>query len=198
MLIDWLDDELKDYVEFQAFLNAVDPEIDRIYQAVRQLQLNLNPNTADRDGISYFEEAYSIKPGKNDSLEERRYRVLAKLNARLPYTEVSVKRFLNELLGEGKYQLSIKNQELVVTLLSENVNKAKIVYELLNEIVPMNISLKANYIVEIRVKDRLFTTTRERRIITIPINNDRKTAKAYIGTPYRQRRIVKPHEVTNV
>lgn len=138
-VLDWADDVLKDYIEFEEIAAAEDPQFEKLYELISKWNNNFYPKTADKDGIALFEQLLNITPLPNEDLEDRRYRVIAKLNAKLPYTEVQLRRILGGILGYDGFSLTVKDLILTVSLAEENNNKIQIIFELLKEIVPMNI-----------------------------------------------------------
>lgn len=138
-VLDWADDVLKDYIEYEEIAAAEDPEFERLYKLLDKWNKNFFPKTADEDGITLFEQLLNITPLPNEDLEDRRYRVIAKLNAKLPYTEVQLRRILGGILGYDGFSLTVKDLILTISLAEENNNKIQIIFELLKEIVPMNI-----------------------------------------------------------
>lgn len=150
-ILDWMDDIVKDYEEYEALAEAEDPQFEKLYEILRKWNKNVYPKQADEDGIALFEQLLNITPIPNEDLEDRRYRVIAKLNAKLPYTEVQLRRILGGILGYDGYTLTIKDLILTLSLAENNNNKIQIIYELLKEIVPMNIFLVLHQFVQKRV-----------------------------------------------
>ncbi len=138
-VLDWADDVIKDYIEFEEIAAAEDPQFERIYDLIAKWNNNFFPKSADRDGIALFEQLLDITPRPNEDLEIRRYRVIAKLNAKLPYTEIQLRRILGGILGYDGFTLTVKDLVLTISLAERNNNKLQIILELLKEIVPMNI-----------------------------------------------------------
>lgn len=141
-VLDWLDDVLKDYIEFEEIASAIDPEFTRLYQLLDRWNKNIFPKEANEEGIEKFEELLNITPQITDTLDDRRYRIIAKLNAKLPYTEVQLRRILGGILGYDGFTLTVKDLILTISLAEDNNSKLNIIIELLKEIVPMNILIK--------------------------------------------------------
>jgi hypothetical protein len=124
-------DVLKDIREFEEIAKAINPEIEVIWQAVRNLMDDQFIQTATERGIARREKMLGITQFADDTLESRRFRVLARWNDKLPYTYRVLQSKLDQLCGvdgyemildAGSYSLKIK-VELVVKRMFEEVEK---------------------------------------------------------------------------
>lgn len=147
-ILDWMDDILKEYLEYERYAEAVDPQFIKLYQLLAKWNNNIYPQDADEDGIKRFEELLNIIPNPNETLEERRYRILVKLNTKLPYTEIQLRRLLGGVLGYDGFKLTVKDLILTISLAEGNNNKLQILLDLLGEIVPMNILIVIHQLVK--------------------------------------------------
>lgn len=87
---------LRKLKEFREIAKAEEPELRYILEAIDRTLNNMFINTADEQGIKHFESMLGIYPEAGDSLEMRRFRVLAKWNDNVPYT---FKELYNRLLA---------------------------------------------------------------------------------------------------
>lgn len=131
---------LRNLKEFQEIAKAEEPELNSILEAVDRTLSNMFIETADEYGIGRFEEMMGIYPLDTDTLEERRFRVMAKWGDKLPYTVKALKNLLETLCGADGYTLKINHNEyeLVVKLALYNESNIKEVENLLDRIVPAN------------------------------------------------------------
>ncbi len=150
-ILDWMDDILKEYVEYEEIAAAIDPEFVKLHEYIDQWNKNVYPKEANEEGIAKFEELLNITPAHRDTLEERRYRVIAKLNAKLPYSEIQLRRILGGILGYDGFTLTVEDLILTISLAEANNTKLDILVELLREIVPMNILLVIHQLITSRV-----------------------------------------------
>lgn len=181
-VLDWMDDILKDYLEYEEIAAAEDPQFEKLYDLVARWNKNIFPKQAYEEGIEKFEELLNITPYPEDTLEDRRYRVIAKLNAKLPYTEVQLRRILGGILGYEGFTLTVKDLILTLSLAEENNNKVRIIYELLKEIIPMNILIKLNQFINQRLELRLITFNKiGNRIKIYPVGAETVNAEAIVG-----------------
>lgn len=141
-LIERLPDILKDFYEYQELMKAQDPEFELIDDLLLKWRENLFPKTADKDGIKFFEDLLNITPLPGDTLEVRRYRVLVKLNTRLPYTEIQLRRMLAAICGWDGFTLTVADLTLLLSLTEQSGSKIRVIYEMLREVVPMNILIE--------------------------------------------------------
>ena len=130
---------LKTY-EFPLLCETEQPEIDRLHDAADAVLDAQFISTAGETAIARYERIFGITPMDTDTLAERRFKVLAKINAQLPFSVRRLRQQLATLCGEdgyklevsgGKYTLSVK-----VALTAKRNQQA--VEELLADIVPAN------------------------------------------------------------
>ena len=85
-LINYLPYVVRDYAEFQGITGAEQPEFENAWAAVDDLLNNQFIKTAGNLGLSRWEKILGISPKGTDTLDDRRFRVLTRLNEELPYT----------------------------------------------------------------------------------------------------------------
>lgn len=93
---------LKTY-EFSLLCDTEQPEIDRLRDAADAVLDAQFISTAGETAIARYERIFGITPMDTDTLAERRFKVLAKINAQLPF---SVRRLRQQLetLRRGRLQ----------------------------------------------------------------------------------------------
>ena len=130
---------LKTY-EFPLLCDTEQPEIDRLRDAADAVLDAQFISTAGEYGIARYEKIFGITPMDTDTLDERRFKVLTRINTQLPFSVRRLRQQLATLCGEdgyklevggGKYMLSVK-----VALTAKRNQQA--VEELLANIVPAN------------------------------------------------------------
>ena len=136
---------LRNLKEFQEIVKAEEPELNLILEAIDRTLANMFIETADEYGIGRFEDMMGIYPEDTDTLEERRFRVMAKWGDKLPYTVKALKNLLETLCGKDGYALKVDNNryELVVKVALYNEHNLKEVEKLLNRVVPANMVIQA-------------------------------------------------------
>lgn len=123
-------------------------EIDAIYKMndivnpmvdAENLEKDLFIGTATENGIARREKLYSIIPKDTDTLDDRRYRVLAKENSEIPYTIRSLKRKLETLCGENGVTIELTEEKITVKVALAKKGMYEDTAKMLEEIVPLNI-----------------------------------------------------------
>lgn len=126
--------------EIADLCKAENPEFDEMRELTKRWIKNKNPLEAYEEGLKEWEKILDIKPA-NDSLEIRRFRIVAKLNEKLPYTYPQLLRMLNAICGIDGYKIEIKDFILMLTLASGQEDKLAGVVDMLRDVVPMHIFL---------------------------------------------------------
>ena len=98
-LINYLPYIVRDYAEFQGITGAEQPEFENAWAAVDDLLANQFIKTAGNLGLSRWEKILGITPKGTDTLDDRRSRVLSRLNEELPYTYRWLTNWLRSLCG---------------------------------------------------------------------------------------------------
>lgn len=130
---------LKTY-EFPLLCDTEQREFDRLNTAVDEVLDAQFVSTAGERGIERYEQIFSIVPQDTDTLDERRFRVLAKINAQLPFSIRRLRQQLATLCGEDGYRMEIDGGRYTLTVkvaLTAKRNQ-QAVEELLAGIVPAN------------------------------------------------------------
>ena len=125
---------LKTY-EFPLLCKTEQPEIDRLHDAADAVLDAQFLSTAGEYAIQRYEKIFGVVPQDTDTLDERRFKVLTRINTQLPFS--GLRQQLATLCGEngyklevggGKYTLSVKvaltakrNQQAVEGLLADIV-----------------------------------------------------------------------------
>ena len=130
---------LKTY-EFPLLCDTEQPEIDRLRDAADAVLDAQFISTAGETAIARYEKIFGITPMDTDTLAERRFKVLAKINAQLPFSVRRLRQQLATLCGEDGYKLELDGGKYTLTVkvaLTAKRNQ-QAVEELLADIVPAN------------------------------------------------------------
>lgn len=140
-LMDYLPEYLKEYKELEKTLKAQQPEIKKLAETVERLKNNQFITTADEEGIRKFETMLEVTALDNDTLENRKFRVLSRWNNTIPYTASVLRKRMENLCGKDGYQLEILHLESKVKVRVALTNKKNygMVEEMLQEVIPANI-----------------------------------------------------------
>lgn len=139
-LINYLPYIVRDYAEFQGITGAEQPEFENAWAAVDDLLDNQFINTAGNLSLSRWEKILGITPKGTDTLDDRRFRVLTRLNEELPYTLPQLRVILGTLCGAGSYSAEVEEgtYQLVVKIGLAAKNNFSDVASLLDRVVPEN------------------------------------------------------------
>lgn len=138
-LIDHLPPFLQDNKVLNALAEAKNPEFDLINQSLKELAINVLPQTANLDGIKRYEKWLGIKPNRGLSLEERRFQVIAKLNETLPFTDIRLNKMLAAIVGWDNFEFKLEDAHVTVKLTLESAFQYDVIYQMLEEIIPLNL-----------------------------------------------------------
>ena len=126
--------------EFPLLCKAEQIEMDELASAAEGVLCDQFVTTATARGLARYEKIYGIVPQDTDTLDERRFRVLARINAQLPYTVRRLKQLLETLCGEDGYRMALSYGEYLLEVKVALTAKRNLsaVQELLREVVPAN------------------------------------------------------------
>lgn len=139
-LQDYLPSVLLKTYEFPLLCAAEQPEFDRLNAAATAVLDAQFVTTAGERGIARYEKIFKITPMDTNTLDERRFRVLARINAQLPFSVRRLRQQLETLCGADGYKLELDGDRYTLTVkvaLTAKRNQ-QAVEELLADIVPAN------------------------------------------------------------
>lgn len=138
-LLSYIPDFLKEYEEMKVIQLALQPEIQLMEDETEVLFDNQFISSSDIRSIRRYEKMLEMQPFADDTLAERRFKVLSRWNRMIPYTKVTLRQKLAVLCGEDGYTLDIDPKKVIavrVALKSKrNLNEVR---EMLEEFVPCN------------------------------------------------------------
>lgn len=138
---------MRSYEELKHIMTSTQVEIDNYWAEVEKALNNQFVLSADEESIKRYEQMYNIKGMPNQTLDERRFNIIVKMNETLAYTMGSLLLLLEQLCGKGNYDVELDNDQyfLLVKLGLVVKNNFVAVEDLINRVVP------ANIVVEIRI-----------------------------------------------
>lgn len=139
-LIDYLPHYMQEYKEIRAIMEAEQPEVDALWSAVDKAFSDQFILDATEYGVKRWESMLGISPKDTDSLNERKFRILTRLNQELPYTMTRLKESLTTLCGADGFSINLQaeNRHVEVTLALGNQNNYQDVVNLLTTVLPAN------------------------------------------------------------
>ncbi|MDU1348260.1 putative phage tail protein [uncultured Clostridium sp.] len=138
----WIED-IKDIKEFKLIDEIENPEIDKLNKDIADLIDDQFIQTATEKGIARREKILKIAPFADDTLETRRFRVLARWNEQLPYTYRVLINKLNQLCGEDGYTVILNAGQYTLNIKIARIKKRMFdeVKLMARKIVPCNLAI---------------------------------------------------------
>lgn len=132
--------------EFPILCSTEQAEIDTLQSCIDEVLNAQFVSEATENGITRYEKIFGIVPQDTDTLDERRFKILTKINTQLPYTERQLKRLLAALCGENGYKMKINYAGFVIEVKVELTAKRSLtaVQELLLDTVPANMVIECS------------------------------------------------------
>lgn len=159
-LIDLLPEFMKQFKEFKEMMKAEDEMLSVIDEQMQMVLDNAFISECNETGLKKYEDILHITPDAEDTIEERRTRVLLHWNDSLPYTIKVLIAKLNNFCGEENYKIEYLPviYKLTVILNIVGLNMAEDVQELLEKIIPLNmeISTVCDAVREIKAEQYLY------------------------------------------
>lgn len=143
MLLNYLPDFMQDMKEVKILLSAEDTDLEALKIDVENVFKDQYFLEATENGLKHYEEMFGIVPKLTDTLETRRFRLLARFNESLPYTEISINKQLETLCGKDGYSIEVVFEEYRVIAKVSLTRKALFdeVKKLLDKVLPANLIL---------------------------------------------------------
>ena len=141
--IKYLPELLQPIQDFQGLNDAYKAELKDLYEACAALFDGQFISTASETILAKWENHLGILPNATDTLDERRFRILAKLNDTPPYTERYLKNKLIELCSDGEFELEIDipNYTVRVGVTLNSSANTETINAWLRELLPANLLL---------------------------------------------------------
>lgn len=145
-LIDYLPPFMQDFAEIKAIMRTEQPELDRAWLDIQIPLADAFIMDCDEYGIKKYESFVGVRPDPEDTLDDRKARVLIYWNNFIPYTYRVLVRRLNELCGTGNYEISgsLEDYELFLKTSLMLGGQMQGLEHLLIQMVPMNMNFGAD------------------------------------------------------
>lgn len=140
-LIDYIPQVLKDVREYKNVMEVEQPEIVNLWSELENALKDNFINDATQNGVLRLEKILKIVPKASDTLDIRKFRILARFNEQLPYTFRTLQERLTTLCGKYGYTLELKNDIYTLKVRIELIVKGQYdaVDNLLRRITPANL-----------------------------------------------------------
>lgn len=141
-LINYLPPFMQEYKELAVIMGTEQTEIDDLWTAAEDALADQFILDATESGVSRWEVMLGISPKGTDTLNERKFRILTKLNQELPYTMRKLEQALTNLCGTDGFSIDLQaaNYHVEVKLGLANQNDYQEVVNLLTKMLPANLT----------------------------------------------------------
>ena len=130
------------FQEIQQITKGEQPEFDDLWDACQDTLDDQFVLSATENGVKRWERIMGIIPKGTDTLDERKFRILSKMNQELPYTITKLKESLTTLCGQGNFYIDLQaeNYHIEVRLALANKSNYNDVVDLLTKMIPANLT----------------------------------------------------------
>jgi hypothetical protein len=131
---------LRDYKEYKAIATAINPELNLLWQAIEDALNDQFIMNSTENGVKRRENILKIIPKGTDTLDERKFRLIARENEKLPYTYRALEQNIIKLCGKDGYSLTVSNNTFTITVRLALTNKSNYndVDSLIHKLAPEN------------------------------------------------------------
>lgn len=129
--------------DFRAMTNTCGMELSEVYSGIRYILDNQFISGASEATLAKWEKYLRVTPNGTDTLEERRFRILAKLNDLPPYTDKYLEAKLTELCGSDNFHITrdYSNFKITIELSLDSLANTETVESIIRSIIPANLDL---------------------------------------------------------
>jgi hypothetical protein len=141
-LIDYLPHFMQGYRELATIMETEQFEIDRLWLEAENALADQFILEATVNGVKRWESMLGISPKDTDTLDERKFRILTKLNQELPYTLRKLEQALTNLCGNKMFSIEVTAAEyhVEIKLGLLNKNNYQEVVDVLKKMIPANMT----------------------------------------------------------
>ena len=142
-VLSYLPEVFKGIKEFKVFANCVNPELQKAWKAVESAFNDLNLYDMGEDKIKRWEKILNVQPMGTDTIEDRRFRIINRLNSQLPYSYRMLESHLIQMCGENGYTINYNAAAFLLTVKIALTSKKQFaeVLVFVEEMIPANVVL---------------------------------------------------------
>lgn len=141
-LLDYLPHFMREYYEMRKIMETEQVEIDQLWLEAENALADQFVLEATEQGVKRWESMLDISPKDTDTLDERKFRILTKLNQELPYTLRKLQMALTNLCGADGFTINLQAAEyhIEVKLAVGNHSNYSEVVNILKRMIPANLT----------------------------------------------------------
>lgn len=139
----YLPEVFRDIREMKAHAAAQKPELEREWAALEELYNDQFLYLMGENGVAQWEKMLKIVPMETDTLEDRRFRIINRFNAQLPYTYNMLEYHLTQMCGPEGYKMSFDAAAwtLIVKIALTSKKQFDEILKLIEQMIPANLIL---------------------------------------------------------
>lgn len=142
-ILEYLPEVFRQIKELISLANTDNPELETIWREIEYVYNDQFLYLMGETGTERWEKMLKISPLGTDTLEDRRFRVINRLNAQLPYTFNMLKAHLSQMCGKDGYELSYNPETWTLSVKVALSAKKQFdeICDMTKEMIPANILL---------------------------------------------------------
>lgn len=135
--------QLVNIEEIKEIIKALEPEFEVLGENSYKVLDNMFLSKLDEDGCARYESMLGIMPRDNDTLEDRRFRIMTLYKGDTPYTMISLKRKLEELCGTENVEITLDaaNYKIKILIGLSAQSQYDAAYDVITKLLPCNMAL---------------------------------------------------------
>lgn len=142
--IDYIPEHLQEILDFKALNRALTSQTEELRRNVRSISDESVVTRASEYGIGRFEDMLQIAHDDTANLEVRRFRIISKINNRLPYSKGwLIEKLTTVFNGKDEFKIDIDLENYVLTVEVDNIHAQTLtsLYNDLRQSIPANMIL---------------------------------------------------------
>lgn len=157
-LLSYLPPVLQELEEFKQIMNTESEEFNILVKEYQNLLSDQFVHEATENGLSRWEKILSINPKPTDTLEQRRWEILNRLNIKIPYTWTMLKNKLYALYGDSYTIKLISDTYTIQIRVPQELSDSEIrsTYTMLEVIVPANMIIDIQRDINLKMEARTY------------------------------------------
>lgn len=134
---------MKEVREFKWLATVENPELILLWEKLGEVRSNQFIADLLINGAARWEKMLKLRPKNTDGIEARRERILAKINAQIPFTHRQLENMLNATYGTKRTKVAIdyNHYSLWVDVLAGVLTRTLEMRKFLRPIVPANMTI---------------------------------------------------------
>lgn len=140
-LSEYLPEYFRQYKDMMQIMRTETIELRNIRVSHQAITNNRIISDCGEEGIKRFEKILGITPKGNETLDERRFRLMVQWNTTIPYNYAYLLKQLDMLCGSSGYRANMDFENQTLTVKVELVSKSMVdsVRSMLDVVLPCNI-----------------------------------------------------------